>query len=191
MRTMPGQRLTLDEYIALEELSEIKHEFFEGTVSEMTDFSLAHNLIAVNVIGILHPQLRGKSCRMYSSNQRFKVEATGLFTYPDASVVCGPAQFADAPKHTMTNPTVIIEILSPSTEGYDREKKFRHYRKIGSLRAYLLIAQDSMHVELYTRQEQNRWLLVEFTEKEAMVPLDVIGCTMDVKDIYEDVEFDG
>ncbi|MHB0935386.1 MAG: Uma2 family endonuclease [Armatimonadota bacterium] len=191
MSATPEQGLTIDEYTAIEESSETKHEFLEGNVYEMTDFSLAHNLIAVNVIGILHQQLRGKSCQIYPSNQRLKVEATGFYTYADASVVCGPAQFADAPKHTMTNPTVLIEILSPSTESYDRGKKFQHYRKMESLRAYLLIAQDSMHVELYTRQEQNRWLLVEFTEQDAMVPLDAIGCTLAVKDIYEDVEFDG
>jgi len=191
MSAIPEQYLTFDEYIALEESSGIKHEFFEGTAYAMTGASPAHNLITANVIGSLQPQLRGKSCRIYSSDQRFKVEATGLYTYADASVVCGPAQFADAPKYTMTNPTMIIEVLSPSTENYDRGKKSQQYRKIDSLRAYLLIAQDGRHVELYTRQEQNRWLLVETSEREAMVSLDAIGCTMAMKDIYEGVEFDG
>lgn len=190
MSAVPEQYLTLDDYIALEESSGIKHEFFEGTAYAVTGASPAHHLIAANVIGSLRAQLRGKSCRLYSSDQRFKVEATGLFTYADASVVCGPAQFADAPKHTMTNPTVLVEILSPSTESSDRGKKFQHYRKLESLRAYLLIAQDSMHVELYIRQEQNRWLLIEFTEPEATVPLEAIGCSMAIKDIYEDIEFE-
>jgi len=190
MSAAPEQRLTLDEYIAIEESSETKHEFLDGNVHEMTDFSPAHCLITANLIGSLHPQLRGKSCRMFPSTQRLKVEATGLYTYPDASVVCGPMQLAEKPNYTMTNPTVLIEVLSPSTEGYDRGMKFEHYRKIDSLRAYLLIAQDSIQVELYTRQEQNSWLLEEFTEKETMVPLDAIGCTMAIKDIYRDVEFD-
>jgi Uma2 family endonuclease len=190
MSAVPEQYLTLDEYAALEESSGIKHEFFEGIAYAMSGASPAHNLIAINVASSIRPQLRGKPCQMYSSDQRFKVEATGLFAYPDASVVCGPVQFADAPKHTMINPTLLFEILSPSTESYDRWKKFQHYRKIDSLCAYLLIGQDSMHVELYTRQEQNYWLLAEFTEQDAMVPLDAIGCSISMIDIYEDVEFE-
>ena len=190
MSAVPEQYLSFDEYCALEESSGVKHEFFEGAAYAMTGGSPLHNLITINVTSSLRPQLRDKSCRIYSSDQRLYVKATGLYTYADASVVCGPSHFADAPRYTITNPTVIIEVLSPSTESYDRGKKFQQYRKIDSLRAYLLIAQDSMHVELYVRQEQNRWLLVEASEKEAMVSLDVIGCTMAIRDIYEDVDFE-
>jgi len=190
MSAVPEQYLTIDDYIALEESSGVKHEFLDGAAFAMTGASPAHNLMTFNVASILRPQLRGKSCRIYSSDLRLKVEATGLYTYPDASVVCGPAQFADTPKNTITNPAVLIEILSPSTESYDRGKKSQHYRKIESLRAYLLIAQDSRHVELYVKEEQNRWVLAEFSQEDAVVPLDTIGCAMTVKDIYEDVEFE-
>lgn len=191
MSAVPEQYLSLNDYVALEESSGIKHEFFAGDAYAMTGGSPQHNLIAANVISSLRPQLRGKSCRIYTSDQRLYVKATGLYTYADASIVCGPAQFAEVPASTITNPVVIIEVLSPSTENYDRGKKSRQYRQIESLRAYLLIAQDSAHVELYVRQEKNRWLLIESSEQDAVVSLDAIGCTMMVKDIYEDVEFDG
>lgn len=189
MSAVPERYLTLDEYVALEESSGVKHEFFAGVAYAMTGASPAHNLITANVISSLRPQLRGKSCRIYTSDQRLNVQATGLYTYADASVVCGPVQYADASGNTITNPSVIIEVLSPSTENYDRGKKFQQYRNIDTLREYLLIAQDSMYVELYIRQEQHRWLLVEIAQEDAIVSLDVIGCTMAIKDIYEDVEF--
>ena len=131
--------------------------------------------------------LRGKSCTVYPSDLRLKVEATGLYTYPDVLVICGTPRNADRREDTITNPSVLIEVLSPGTEGYDRGKKFQHYRTIETLREYLVIAQESMRIEQYVRHEEHWWLLEEFTRGDQVIRLAAIDCTLALEEIYEKV----
>lgn len=190
MDKIPERYVSLEEYFLLEETGEEKHEYYHGAIYDMTGASRWHNLIAINVGSILHTQLREKPCTVYPGELRLKVEAAGSYTYPDVQVVCGSFRYADGRTDTVTNPTLIIEVLSPSTEAYDRGKKFQQYRTIESLQAYLLIAQDSMHAELYLRQEEHRWQLVEYSQPEQQIVLAAIGCTLPLAAIYEKVEFD-
>jgi len=179
--------MTEAEYLEFERTSEIKHEFFAGEVLSMTGASEAHNLICVNVIAELRNQLRGRSCKIYPSDMRVKVEATGLYTYPDISVVCGDAQFADTELDTLINPLVIIEVLSPSTERYDRGRKFQQYRVLPSLREYVLVAQDHPRIEHYHLQETGTWQLSDAQGMEANLELPSIGCTLALAEVYEQV----
>jgi Uma2 family endonuclease len=124
-----------------------------------------------------------------SSDVRVHVPATGLYTYPDLTVTCGEWQFQDNTFDTLLNPTLIVEILSPSTEAYDRGKKFEHYQTIESLTYYLLIAQDRIHVDLYTRQPSGAWLLTSSSDPNAAISLDAIGCTLPLSELYDGLEF--
>jgi Uma2 family endonuclease len=132
----------------------------------------------------LHAQLRDRKCSVYSSDLRIGVAQSSLYTYPDVSVVCGHEQFADEHEDTLMNPLVIIEVLSPSTETYDRGKKFRHYRAILSLREYILIAQDEYRIERYTRQTDTQWLLGEAIGLEAQIELSAIQCSLALSEVY-------
>jgi len=191
MSALPEQEhhISLDEYIELEESSGIKHEYFQGEAFAMTGASENHNLLVMDVGRHIGNQLAGKSCRPYPSDFRLKIEAMNLYTYPDLSVICGETQKAVKPRETFLNPTVLIEVLSESTEAYDRGKKSEFYRSIPSLQEYLLIAQDRVHVEQYRRQGA-AWLFTEYSALEDAVVLTSIGCTLSLAAIYERVQFD-
>ena len=188
MSSQPRIRLTPDEYLTIERQAEYKSEYFNGEVFAMSGGTKQHNLITVNVSSSLHAQLRKRPCTVYSSDQRVKVSATGLYTYPDISVVCGEAKYDNNQQDTLLNPTVIIEVLSKSTAGYDRDEKFAHYRKLDSLSQYVLIAQVRCHVETYTRQASGDWLLSETDEIQQSITLPAIECRLTLSDIYEKVE---
>ena len=191
MTAQPKPFFTEDEYLARERVSARKHEYFAGDIFAMTGASEQHNVIASNVNASLHRQLRGRSCRVYPSDMRLKIEQTGLNTYPDITVVCGRPQFADPQKRdTLLNPTVLIEILSPSTERYDRGMKFQHYRTVESLQEYILIAQDAHHVERYMRHEQHEWILTEVSGLDATLPIASLSATLELADVYEQVDLD-
>ena len=178
-------------YLDKERFSTIKHEYYAGATYAMAGASELHNLIAMNVAASLHRQLRGQTCRIYPSDMRLKVLQTGLNTYPDFTVVCGPTQFAHVEKRdTLINPTVIIEILSPSTEYYDRGEKFQHYRTIETLQEYILIAQDKYRIERFTRQDANEWLLSEAVGLNTMLQLPSIQVIVLLNDVYEQVVID-
>ncbi len=182
--------LTPEEYLALERAADYKSEYFNGEIFAMTGASRKHNLIAVNVVAALHPQLRKRPCEIYTSDMRVKVNATGLYTYPDVTVVCETPLLEDHWKDTLLNPTLLVEILSKSTAGYDRGEKFEHYRKLPSLAEYLLIAQDKHHVEHYARQPDNQWLLSETNDSQATIDLPSIVCRLMLADVYDKVEID-
>jgi len=188
MSLQPGAYLTPKEYLALERSAEYKSEYLAGEIFAMAGTSERHNLIAGNVFAELHAQLRKRPCKVYVSDVRLKVNRTGLYTYPDVMVVCGETQFADDQQDMILNPTVIIEVLSESTEGYDRGKKFEHYRKLDSLSEYILIAQDRYHVERYVRQPDNQWLLAETDNVHDTLSLTSIACNLALADIYDKVE---
>ncbi|MCL4828922.1 MAG: Uma2 family endonuclease [Caldilinea sp.] len=178
------------DYLAAERTSVIKHEYHAGKVYAMAGASERHNLIVVNLVALLHGQLRRRTCTVYPSDMRVKVVTEGLYTYPDISVVCGAPQFEDEHRDTLLNPTLIVEVLSPSTENYDRGRKFQSYRSLPSLMEYVLVAQDQAHVEHYIRQPDGRWLLAEYSTLAATVRIDAIGCELTLTDIYEKVELD-
>ena len=184
MSTAPIRRLTPQEYLAIERTAEFKSEFFGGEMFAMAGATREHIVISGNVHSDLHHQLRDRNCEVYQSDMRVRVSHTGLYTYPDVSVVCGKPQFEDANVDTLLNPKVIVEVLSDSTEGYDRGKKFQHYRNISSLTEYMLIAQDSPHVEVHTRQPDGRWLMWETNDLTSVVRLQSIECSLKVSDIY-------
>lgn len=190
MTPQPKRYITEEEYLELEQTSTQKHEYYNGEIYAMTGGTEAHNLLAGNTHAALHAQLRRRPCKVYNSDQKIKVLATGLHTYPDVTVVCGQPQFIDRPRLTLINPTVIIEVLSPSTERYDRGMKFRNYRTIPTLQDYILISQDDYRIEQYVRQANDEWLLREAVGVEAQVIIRSIDCILALEDVYEKVEFE-
>lgn len=189
MIAQPKPSITEAEYLELERTSVNKHEYFAGDIYAMAGASEQHNLIASNVNAMLHRQLRGRSCRIYPSDMRLRVLQTGLITYPDITIVCDPPEFTDPLKRdTLINPNVIIEILSPSTERYDRGLKFQNYRTIASLQEYILIAQDKQHIERYARHADNQWLLAEALGADAIIQIASLSVELLLNEAYEQVE---
>lgn len=178
--------LTPEEYLARERTAEFKSEYDRGLVYAMSGASREHNLIAGNLHSELRTQLRGRPCESYVSDMRVRANASSLFSYPDVTVVCGEPRFLDAEVDTLLNPTVIVEVLSPSTESYDRGRKFAHYRKVHTLQEYVLIAQDEVLVERYTRRVDERSLTV-LSDLDDVLHLDSIGCHVRLRGIYERV----
>lgn len=176
------------EYLAIERVAEFKSEFFDGEMFAMAGGSRGHSLIGLNIGSQLRNQLKGR-CVVFNSELKIKIEATGLYTYPDASVVCGPEKYAAETDDVLVNPTLLVEVLSDSTERYDRGKKFEHYRQIPSLREYLLVSQKEPHVELFVRQENNQWLLREAVGLEAKIELPTLEITVALSEIFANVEF--
>jgi Uma2 family endonuclease len=155
--------ITEEDYLLFERASSVKHEYYNGRIYPTTGAKEPHNVINGNIIAALHPQLRQKPCRIYPNDMRVKILKTGLNTYPDVVIVYEQPQFTDATRDTITNPVVIFEILSASTERYDRGLKFQNYRTVETLRDYILIAQNHPHIEHFARQENGLWLLQEAT----------------------------
>ena len=188
----PVHRFSIAEYYDLEEAAEYRSEFFEGEIFAMAGGSAQHSLISANLIRELGNRLKGKSCTAYESNLRLKIEASGLRTYPDAGVYCGQLAFdAEDPRgQTALNPTVLFEVLSPSTEAYDRGKKAENYRQIPSLQAYVLVSQDRPHVEIFERVGDGFWRLSEMSGLDGGLALPCIDVTLNLGEIYERVEFD-
>lgn len=180
--------LTPADYLAFERKSETKHEYYAGTVYTMAGATERHNLISLNIASELRTQLRKRPCRVYTNDMRVKVNETGLYTYPDVIVVCGNPQFEGNESDILLNPVVIVEVLSKSTERYDRGKKFQHYRTVDTLIEYLLVAQDSYHIEHYVRQADGQWLLSEATHLQETVHLPTINCDLRLEDVYDKVE---
>lgn len=180
---------TAAEYLALERQAAYKSEYVNGHILAMSGASRRHNLIAANISRELSSQLRGRPCESYISDMRVRVSETGLYTYPDVVAVCGDIRFADEQTDTLLNPTVIVEVLSASTEAYDRGDKFAHYRRLASLHDYVLVSQDAVRVEHYVRQGE-KWLLSEASRLTDVVSLASIQCRLVLEDIYDKVRFD-
>jgi len=177
-----------EEYLEGENLSETKHEYYRGEVFAMAGASRRHNLIVSNVITGLNLQLKKRPCRVYPSDMRLRIDLTGLYTYPDIMVVCGEEQFADENQNTLLNPDVIVEVLSDSTEGYDRGTKFQSCRQLPSLREYVLVSQNARKIERYARDDRNRWTLAETDEQHPEIILESIGCRLEVAEVYDKTE---
>jgi Uma2 family endonuclease len=181
--------VTPEEYLALERAAETKSEYLDGEIIGMTGASRRHSLITANLIREIGQQMKGRPCEVLSGDMRIWVPATGLYTYADVVVVCGEPALADGYFDTLTNPTVLIEVLSPSTRDYDRGTKFVHYRSLDSLREYLLVSQDQPLVEHYVKQGDGNWLLSEKADLSATVALSSIGCRLAMAEIYDRVRF--
>jgi Uma2 family endonuclease len=182
--------LTPAEYLALERAAETKSEYLDGEMVAMTGASRNHNRITFDLGAELLRQLRDRPCEAFMNDMRVLIPATGLYTYPDVVVVCGEAALLDQHEDTLTNPTVLIEVLSPSTEIYDRVRKFEHYRALDSLREYVLVSQDEPRIEQYVRQEDGKtWLFSEQTGLAANLTLPSIQCQVSFTEIYRRVRF--
>jgi Uma2 family endonuclease len=180
--TAPERRYTFREYLALEAASDVRYEFFDGTVYAMSGSSPDHSRLAANVISLLTAQLSGKPCQAFTSDLRVRVLETGLATHPDVSVICGSLEHDPEDSNTATNPVVVVEVLSPSTQRYDREEKAAHYRRIRSLESYVLISQEERRLEVFTRNSDGSWTLRETRAGAAELP--AIGCQLPVDDVY-------
>jgi Uma2 family endonuclease len=179
--------LTEEQYVLRERAAAGKSEFLHGRVFAMSGGSPRHNLLIANVTRALGEAVRDRPCVVLSSDQRVCIEATGLYTYPDVTLVCGPLRVHSRFDDTLLNPTVVVEVLSPSTEAYDRGAKFAHYRRIESLREVVLVSQDERVVEHYARQTDGSWRLTTWTERQA-VEMPALESSLALDAVYEKVD---
>jgi len=179
------QKYTFEDYVALEAMSPVKHEFLGGHVWAMAGGTPEHAAVAVNVSTLLNVALRGRPCRVYSSDLRVRVLATGLGTYPDVSVVSGAAEYdpQDVNRHTVINPTLVVEVLSPSTDEYDRGEKLLHYQRIESLKEVVLVSYSEHRVQVW-RREGAVWS--EYTFSKGAAQLESLGCSLPLEEVYRD-----
>ncbi len=188
MSVQPKHYYSPEEYLELERAAEYKSEYFDGEIFAMGGASPRHVLIVTNVAGELRSGLRDRPCTVYSTDLRVRVSPNGLHTYPDIVVVCGELEFHDDNRDTLTNPLLIIEVLSKTTKNYDRGEKFEQYRMIPALAEYVLIAQDRTHVEQYFKQTGDTWVLSETYDPHAVILLRSIDCRLDLTEVYAKVE---
>ncbi len=189
MVAQPIATMTEEEYLAFDRASETKHEFLDGRVYAMAGAGFQHGSIIWNTSGVLYTQLPGGPCRAITNDLRVRVSASRMNTYPDIVIICGEPQFNDDRPDTLLNPTVLIEVLSPSTESYDRGTKWEHYQTLESLQDYVLIKQNTPRVEHYARQENGSWRYTATIGLEATVELPSISCTLPLVKIYQGVSF--
>ena len=175
------------QYLEIERRAETKSEYLRGEIFAMVGASREHNLIAMNIAGSLWQQLKSKDCEVYCNDMRVWAVASGLYTYPDVVVVCGKPSFEDDYVDTLLNPIVVVEVLSPSTAGYDRGAKAGYYRSIESLAEIVLVAQDAYRIEQYGRQPDGRWLITDFISLDATVKLASIPCVLPLREVYDKV----
>lgn len=183
----PKTYITVDEYLAAEEISELKHEYYDGELLPRLGISESHCIICGNLISLLYRQTRKRDCRIYTSGMMVKV-SNNHYVYSDLAAVYGQSFFEQVDQKILLNPNLIVEVLSPSTEGYDRGTKFENYRSIPSFQEYILIAQDRIYLEHHVRQPESSWLLTEYTQLTDKIQLPSIDCTLSLADIYEKVD---
>ena len=186
MATQPQQFATLEEYFEQERTALDRHEYLNGEVFAMAGGTESHATISNNIAGELYTRLKGSGCKSYGSDMRIRTAPSGLYSYADAVVSCGSAQVEH---DTLLNPVVIAEVLSKSTESYDRGKKFELYRQIPSFREYLIVAQDRVYVEHHARESGKVWIMREYTNLEDVVNLETIGVRLRLADLYANVSF--
>jgi Uma2 family endonuclease len=189
MSAQPRPRLTPAQYLEIERTAEIRSEYYNGRLYAMSVGTHPHAIVIGNLGSELRVALKKGPCLVTTSDMRVRLSKTGLYTYPDIVVVCDPPQYGDGPHDTVLNPTLILEVLSPSTEAYDRGFKFAQYRTLESLQEYGLVSQSEPRVEIFRRQPSGGWLLSESAGMEAVCRFDSVGCAIAVKDIYDKVTF--
>ncbi|PVD51421.1 Uma2 family endonuclease [Terrimonas sp.] len=185
------QKFTVEEYLAMEETATEKHEYYRGEIFAMSGAKLPHNTISRNMLIGLGIKLNGKKCQPFGSDQRIHIEANTLFTYPDISIICGEPETFNDDDWNILNPAVIVEILSPSTKNYDRGEKFKLYRDIPTLKEYILVDSESVHIEIFRLNESNHWELEEYDTVEEMLYIKTINENIVLADIYAGVQLGG
>lgn len=185
MSTQPNYYVTPEEYLAVERQAEYKSEYVDGVMYAMAGGSERHNLLAANMIIEIGSRLRGRPCRVYPSDLKVRVPNSRRFFYPDVSVICGETKFADNEKDVVLNPVLVVEVLSESTAGVDRGKKFLSYQQIDSLEEYLLVSQDECLIEKYVRRDDGSWLYTKVSGVDAIIKLASIGCELPLSGIYD------
>jgi Uma2 family endonuclease len=181
------RRLSAAEYLARERAAETKSEYYAGEVFAMTGASLRHSLVVANLMHVLTTQLRNRDCNVVANDLRVRVPETDSYVYPDVVAFCGEPRLEDAELDTLLNPTLIIEVLSPSTADFDRGGKLEHYRTIESLAEVLILAQDRAHAEHWLRQPDGHWLFQEAGSTDAVLRLESVGCELKLTDAYHRV----
>jgi Uma2 family endonuclease len=189
MTAQPNQAMTVEEYLAFEETSSIKHEYFAGHIIALAGGNEAHSIISSNINALLHTQLRQRPCTVYTSDMKVRAEQPRKYMYPDISIVCGQPRYEDSKRRVLLNPTVVIEVLSASTERFDRGVKFQWYRSMASIQEYILVSQDTKYIDQYHRQSDNLWSLSSVSGETDALHLSSINCTLTIEDIYEKVNF--
>lgn len=179
--------LAPEEYLEIERRAETRSEYLDGEMFAMAGASIEHNAIVANLLGELRQQLKRRPCQVFPSDLRIHIPATGLYTYADVVVVCGEPRLEDSHLDTLLNPALLIEVLSPTSEAYDRGKKFEHYRSVEWLAEYLLVAQDAPRIEQYLRQPDGRWLFTAVSGLEATIALPSIQCELSLAEVYDKV----
>ena len=187
MVALPQPRLTDEQYLTIERAATDKSEFYDGQMYAMSGASFIHGQIVGNMTGALYNSLRKGPCSAIPGDLRIRVSLGGLYTYSDVVVVCGEPRFADDQKDTLLNPSLLIEVLSPSTEGRDRGFKSAQYRLLASLEEYVFVWQTEPHVEVFRRRKDLGWLLSEYVGLEAQCRFEGAGCSVALSDIYENV----
>lgn len=190
MTALPKQLYTLEEYLALDAVSEERLEYWNGEIYSMSGASKEHDGIELNLIETLRPRLRHKGCQVFSANMRLKVPTALPYRYGDLSALCSEAQFEKiGGVDVLLNPALIIEVLSPSTEDYDQEGKFKSYKSIESFREYLLIAQVRPHIAQHVKQNDGSWILREYDDLDDVITLTSVGSELVLREIYQDITF--
>ena len=188
MATEARKLVSPEEYLELERAAETRHEYIDGEIVAMAGAGLNHNLIVSSLIGNLYNLLKGKNCNIFPSDMRLHIPVNGLYTYPDVMVACGQLEFTDEKKDTLTSPSLIVEVLSPSTEDYDRGGKFMRYRSIPSLQEYLLIDSTGILAEKFARDENGNWFLNEYRDRNAIINLKSLNVEISLAEIYARTE---
>jgi len=190
MALQPKPHLSFDEWLEGERASlEGRSEYVAGEVFAMTGASVEHNAIVGNILGQLWTQMKGRPCHVYANDLKVRIRTADAGKYPDLIALCGEHEFQDGRRDVLLNPSLICEVLSDSTEAYDRGNKFAIYRQIPSLREYLLVSQQRVLVELYSRGDDGRWTLSDYSALTDSVPLASVGCTLALAEVYDKVEF--
>ncbi len=179
------QKYTIEEYLEMEELATEKHEYYQGEIFAMSGAKHQHNIVKKNVYSSLLSKLKGKPCQPWDSDSRVHIQKNTLFTYPDISVVCGDPEFLNNDEWNLLNPTVIIEVLSPSTKNYDRGDKFNLYRDIPSLKEYILVEPEKISIEAFYINQNGQWELKEYKNLTDILEIKAIQFSMPLTDVYE------
>jgi Uma2 family endonuclease len=190
MSTQPKPYITEEQYLEMERRAEQRSEYLNGEVFAMAGASLPYVVINDNLVFVFRRGLAGRACRAYSRDLRVLIAESGLYTYPDLLVICGAPQIAEKDRNTVTNPKIIVEVLSPATADYDRGEKFMSYRSIPSFREYLVIYQDRVRAEHYVKQTDEGWLFHDIVNAEAVITLESIGVSFKLSEAYDGVEFE-
>jgi Uma2 family endonuclease len=189
MSAVPQRKMTAAEYLEIERAAPFKSEFFYGHMYAMAGASRFHNSIKDRIIGELYERIKGGRCQTFSSDQRVQLTPTGMFVYPDIVLVCDRPVYSEMDADSLVNPQVVIEVLSPSTEGYDRGFKFAQYQLLPTILEYVLVSQDRMRIERFVRQPDESWVVTAFTDPAGVFSLKTIPVSIPLSAVYAGVEF--